>query len=99
MYPIASLVLMCAIVMAIILPNRSIAPINEQEYSKDQETGQLPKVENFQNLYGMLKERTDYTNEYLVEDKMKEYLEESATNSKSVEQEISLEDYSKLMYK
>ncbi len=95
MYPIASLVLMCAIVMAIILPNRSIAPINEQEYSKDQETGQLPKVENFQNLYGMLKERTDYTNEYLVEDKMKEYLEESATNSKSVEQEISLEDYSK----
>ena len=95
MYPIASLALMCAIVMAIVLPHRSIAPINEQEYLKDQETGQLPKVENFENLYGMLKERTDYTNEYLVEDKMKEYLGESATNSKSVEQEISSEDYSK----
>ena len=28
-YPIASLAFMCAIIMAIVLPNKSIAPINE----------------------------------------------------------------------
>ena len=32
LYPIASLAVMCAVIMAIVLPNKSIAPIKEKEY-------------------------------------------------------------------
>lgn len=56
-YPIASLAFMCAIIMAIVLPNKSIAPIKEINYEQTKATQELPKVESFENLYAMLKAR------------------------------------------
>ena len=56
-YPIASLAFMCAIIMAIVLPNKSIAPINEVTDEQTKISQELPKVENFKNLYAMLKAR------------------------------------------
>ncbi len=65
-YPIASLAFMCAIIMAIVLPNKSIAPINEVTDEQTKISQELPKVENFKNLYAMLKTRT--TNRYTIDD-------------------------------
>lgn len=71
-YPIASLTLMCAIILAIILPNKNIAPISEKNYQDIETSQELPKVENFRNLYAMLKTRAKddryLTSEILTED-------------------------------
>ena len=71
-YPIASLTLMCAIILAIILPNKNIAPISEKNYQDVETSQELPKVENFRNLYAMLKTRAKddsyLTSEILTED-------------------------------
>lgn len=71
-YPIASLTLMCAIILAIILPNKNIAPISEINYQDVETSQELPKVENFRNLYAMLKTRAKddsyLTSEILTED-------------------------------
>ena len=52
-YPIASIAIMCAVILGITLPNKTIAPIKEVEYSEVQNTSKLPKVENFESLYAM----------------------------------------------
>lgn len=56
-YPIASLALMCAVIMAIVLPNKSIKPINELKVADVEVSQELPQVETFENLYAMLKTR------------------------------------------
>ncbi len=63
-YPLASLAIMCAVLMTIILPHKSIAPIGQlkDEIQKDEAEkveSALPKVENFENFYAMLKDRED----------------------------------------
>lgn len=95
-YPIASLALMCAIIMAIVLPNKSIAPINERPYSKVQETSQLSKIENFENLHAMLKKRAEDTNRYYLEDMiMIDSVQEPAINSAEDLKGSSSDDFSK----
>ena len=59
LYPIASLAVMCAVIMAIVLPNKSIAPIKEKEYIQVKDAQELPRVESFKNLYAMLNKRAE----------------------------------------
>lgn len=62
-YPIASLSIMCAIIITIFVPSMlQKTNINEIGYEKVQETNVLPKVENFKNLHAMLKDRSKDTN-------------------------------------
>ena len=92
-YPIASLAFMCAIIMAIVLPNKSIAPINEVTDEQTKISQELPKVENFKNLYAMLKTRT--TNRYTIDDMLSV---DSTTNANSKNETATNEvanDYSK----
>ena len=58
-YPLASLAIACAVIMTIVLPNMTIAPINEKKYSDIKESSTMPRVENFENLYAMLRERAE----------------------------------------
>lgn len=92
-YPIASLAFMCAIIMAIVLPNKNIAPINEVTDEQTKISQELPKVENFKNLYAMLKTRT--TNRYTIDDMISV---DSITNANSKNETATNEaadDYSK----
>lgn len=92
-YPIASLAFMCAIIMAIVLPNKSIAPINEVTAEQTKISQELPKVESFKNLYAMLKTRT--TNRYTIDDMLSV---DSITNANSKNETATNEvanDYSK----
>lgn len=54
-YPIASLALMCVVLMALVLPNKNIAPIKPARDEVKNANQELPKMENFNNLYAMLK--------------------------------------------
>ena len=63
-YPLASLAIMCAIIMAIILPNKSLAPGDVVLPTTSQEESTLAKVGNFENLYEMLKSRSKSNNNY-----------------------------------
>lgn len=92
-YPIASLAFMCAIIMAIVLPNKSMAPINEVTAEQTKISQKLPKVENFKNLYAMLKARD--TKRYYIEDM---FSVDSITNENSKNETATNEaadDYSK----
>ena len=92
-YPIASLAFMCAIIMAIVLPNKIIAPINEVKYEQAKISQELPKVENFKNLYAMLKTRD--AKRYYIEDM---FSVDSITNENSKNETATNEaadDYSK----
>lgn len=92
-YPIASLAFMCAIIMAIVIPNKSIAPINEVKYEQAKISQELPKVESFKNLYAMLKTRA--TKRYAIDDMMST---DSITNANSKNETATNEaanDYSK----
>lgn len=92
-YPIASLAFMCAIIMAIVLPNKSIAPINEVTDEQTKISQELPKVENFKNLYVMLKARD--TKRYYIDDMLSV---DSITNANSKNETATNEvanDYSK----
>ena len=92
-YPIASLAFMCAIIMAIVLPNKSIAPINEVTDEQTKISEELPKVENFKNLYAMLKARD--TKRYYIDDMLSV---DSITNANSKNETATNEvanDYSK----
>ena len=92
-YPIASLAFMCAIIMAILLPNKSIAPINEVTDEQTKISQELPKVENFKNLYAMLKARD--TKRYYIDDMLSV---DSITNANSKNETATNEvanDYSK----
>lgn len=88
---------MCVIIMAIILPNKSIAPIKEMSYSEVQQTSQLPKVENFENLHAMLKDRVKDTDRFYVNEMIEDSMPETATNSVDStkgEELVSEKDYS-----
>ena len=66
-YPLASLAIMCVVIMAIILPNKTIVPVNEVitgMEQKPQTDNNLPKVENFENMYAMLRKRAKKSNNY-----------------------------------
>jgi len=92
-YPIASLAFMCAIIMAIVLPNKNIAPINEVTDEQTKISQELPKVENFKNLYAMLKARD--TKRYYIDDMLSV---DSITNANSKNETATNEvanDYSK----
>lgn len=92
-YPIASLAFMCAIIMAIVLPNKIIAPINEVTDEQTKISQELPKVENFKNLYAMLKARD--TKRYYIDDMLSV---DSITNANSKNETATNEvanDYSK----
>lgn len=92
-YPIASLAFMCAIIMAIVLPNKSIAPINEVTAEQTKISQELPKVENFKNLYAMLKARD--TKRYYIDGMLSV---DSITNANSKNETATNEvanDYSK----
>lgn len=92
-YPIASLAFMCAIIMAIVLPNKSMAPINEVTDEQTKISQELPKVENFKNLYAMLKARD--TKRYYIDDMLSV---DSITNANSKNKTATNEvanDYSK----
>ena len=92
-YPIASLAFMCAIIMAIVLPNKSMAPINEVTDEQTKISQELPKVENFKNLYAMLKARD--TKRYYIDDMLSV---DSTTNANSKNETATNEvanDYSK----
>lgn len=92
-YPIASLAFMCAIIMAIVLPNKSMAPINEVTEEQTKISQELPKVENFKNLYAMLKARD--TKRYYIDDMLSV---DSITNANSKNETATNEvanDYSK----
>jgi len=66
-YPIASLAVMCAVIMTIILPNIRHKTIpNEVPYQEVQQTSTLPKVDNFHNLYAMLKDRANENDNFLI---------------------------------
>lgn len=56
-YPLASLAIMAVLIIAIVLPNKTIAPGNEIIIGSSELTQEdgLPKVENFENMYAMLK--------------------------------------------
>lgn len=84
---------MCAIIMAIVLPNKSMAPINEVTAEQTKISQKLPKVENFKNLYAMLKARD--TKRYYIEDM---FSVDSITNENSKNETATNEaadDYSK----
>ena len=102
-YPLASLAIMCAVIMAIVLPNRTVAPVGEstlkdEEYIK--QTGELPRVENFDNLYALLKERTYETREYYTIDSImtngtQELSESAITKNATADTTRAEQDYSK----
>lgn len=92
-YPIASLAFMCAIIMAIVLPNKSIAPINEVKYEQAKISQELPKVESFKNLYAMLKTRD--TKRYYIEDMTSfDSITNANTKNETATNEVA-NDYSK----
>lgn len=92
-YPIASLAFMCAIIMAIVLPNKSIAPINEVKYEQAKISQELPKVESFKNLYAMLKIRD--TKRYYIEDMTSfDSITNANTKNETATNEVA-NDYSK----
>ena len=102
-YPLASLAIMCAVIMAIVLPNRTIAPgakpeIKSGEYIE--QIGNLPKVENFSNLYAMLKERANEGQRYYIYDDfltngMTEISASIATKNATADTTRTEQDYSK----
>ena len=94
-YPIASLTLMCAIILAIILPNKNIAPISEINYQDVETSQELPKVENFRNLYAMLKTRAKNDNNSMVyTDKVFENATEDSSNIITDSAQTGEQDYS-----
>ena len=95
-YPIASLTLMCAIILAIILPNKNIAPISEINYQDVETSQELPKVENFRNLYAMLKTRAkNDSNSMVYTDKVFENAAEDSSNIITDSAQTGEQDYSK----
>ena len=79
--------------MAIVLPNKSMAPINEVTDEQTKISQELPKVENFKNLYAMLKARD--TKRYYIDDMLSV---DSITNANSKNETATNEvanDYSK----
>ena len=101
LYPIASLAVMCAVIMAIVLPNKSIAPIKEKEYIQIKDAQELPKVESFKNLYAMLNKRAEKNGlEYDVDsiitiNESNQEIKNAQNSERTYETNKSQEDFSK----
>ena len=72
-YPLASLAIMCAIIMTIVFPHKSVAPIDNLKKNEQTETvSVMPKIETFENFYEKLKDKAEtkyYTNlEFAVQE-------------------------------
>lgn len=83
-YPIASLAVMFAILMTIFIPNITISPIKEAKYEEISQTGELPKVQNFENLYAMLEKRVEKEENFIIDESVSadSVVTNSATGSK-----------------
>lgn len=93
-YPIASLAVMFAILMTIFMPNITLSPINEVQYEEVSQTGDLPKVDNFENLYAMLEKRVEKEKNIIL-DSVTTNQSTSADNAVLNEEAASAEDFSK----
>lgn len=72
-YPIASLALAFTIIIAIVLPNKTIEKV--ENIAKDTEVQEgvvLPKIENFENLYAMLKKNNGNSYNGWIKDELVE---------------------------
>ena len=93
-YPIASLAVMFAILMTIFMPNITLSPINEVKYEEVSKTGDLPKVDNFENLYAMLEKRVEKEKNIIL-DSVTTNQSTSADSAVLNEAATSAEDFSK----
>ena len=93
-YPIASLAVMFAILMTIFMPNITLSPINEVKYEEVSKTGDLPKVDNFENLYAMLEKRVEKEKNIIL-DSVTTNQSTSADSAVLNEEAASAEDFSK----
>lgn len=93
-YPIASLAVMFAILMTIFMPNITLSPINEVQYEEVSQTGDLPKVDNFENLYAMLEKRVEKEKNIIL-DSVTTNQSTSADSAVLNEAATSAEDFSK----
>ena len=101
LYPLASLAVMCAVIMAIVLPNKSIAPISEKEYIQVKDAQELPRVESFKNLYAMLNKRAENNSlEYDIDsiitiNESNQEIKNAQNSERTYETNKSQEDFSK----
>ena len=93
-YPIASLAVMFAILITIFMPNITLSPINEVKYEEVSKTGDLPKVDNFENLYAMLEKRVEKEKNIIL-DSVTTNQSTSADSAVLNEEAASAEDFSK----
>lgn len=93
-YPIASLAVMFAILITIFMPNITLSPINEVQYEEVSKTGDLPKVDNFENLYAMLEKRVEKEKNIIL-DSVTTNQSTSADSAVLNEEAASAEDFSK----
>lgn len=93
-YPIASLAVMFAILITIFMPNITLSPINEVKYEEVSQTGDLPKVDNFENLYAMLEKRVEKEKNIIL-DSVTTNQSTSADSAVLNEEATSAEDFSK----
>lgn len=93
-YPIASLAVMFAILITIFMPNITLSPINEVQYEEVSQTGDLPKVDNFENLYAMLEKRVEKEKNIIL-DSVTTNQSTSADSAVLNEEAASAEDFSK----
>lgn len=93
-YPIASLAVMFAILITIFMPNITLSPINEVKYEEVSKTGDLPKVDNFENLYAMLEKRVEKEKNIIL-DSVTTNQSTSADSAVLNEEATSAEDFSK----
>lgn len=93
-YPIASLAVMFAILITIFMPNITLSPINEVKYEEVSQTGDLPKVDNFENLYAMLEKRVEKEKNIIL-DSVTTNQSTSADSAVLNEEAASAEDFSK----
>ena len=93
-YPIASLAVMFAILMTIFIPNITISPIKEVKYEEVAQTGELPKVDNFKNLYAMLEKRVKEEEKNIIIDSVTIEQSTSADTTISNEKSENSTDFS-----
>lgn len=93
-YPIASLAVMFAILITIFMPNITLSPINEVQYEEVSQTGDLPKVDNFENLYAMLEKRVEKEKNIIL-DSVTTNQSTSADSAVLNEEAASAEDFSR----
>ena len=102
LFPLASLAMMCVVIMALVMPGKTIAPTmldtkkDEKDDKRVEKVGNLSNIENFEELYAILKENAPeyYYNNSI--DMITDDIQESVNGevSKSINTS-SQEDYSK----